>query len=380
MKTIKILMNGVTGQLGASAHLADSLMAIRAGGGLVLSNGETLMPVPVLAGRDAGRLEALSALHGGLEWTTEIDQALADPEIAVYFDTSVTAGRYARSCAAIAAGKHIYIEKPVSESLDQAIDLARRAEAAGICHGTVQDKVFLPGLRKMKRLIDSGHLGRIHSIELTCGWWVFDGIYAPGQRPTWNFTSKAAGGIVLDMSPHWRYITETLFDRIVAVTCRRQTCIPQRRNEAGDIFDVDVDDACTATYELANGALLHLNASWATRMRREDMLIIQADGDRGSARSGLHQCWYQALGTTPRPTWNVEHPALEDHFSTWSEVPAHEPVVNGYRGGWESFLRHIAEGTPFASPLIAGARGIQLVEASLQSDAERRWISLPEIS
>jgi predicted dehydrogenase len=373
-----IIVEGATGRLATNQHLIRSLLAIRKEGGLRCAAG-TILPEPVLLGRDPAKLAALAAAHGGLAWSTDRAACLADPANAIYFDASATGGRAARALEAIAAGKHVYLEKPVAGSLEDALAITRAAAAAGVKAGVVQDKIHLPGFRKLRKVIDTGLLGRLLSVRLDFGWWIFDGELHPAQRSSWNYKRAEGGGLVLDMFPHWHYITENLFGPIRAVTCRVATRVPRRRDEAGRPYDVDVEDEAVATFELADGVLAQVSSSWNTRVRGEDMLTVKADGTLGSAACTLHRCFIQPLAATPRPRWDVDSHVDNRHLDHWQEVPDMGPYANSYRAGWEMFLRHVVDGTPFPSPMLAGAKGLQLIEACYRSDRERRWIDLPEL-
>ncbi|MFC7398327.1 Gfo/Idh/MocA family protein [Chelatococcus sp. GCM10030263] len=380
VRPLRIVMDGVTGRLGQNQHLARSLMAIRKDGGLALANGDRLMPEPVLVGRNSEKLAALAEAHDGLEWSTDLAACLADPQVEIYFDAAVTAGRVERAKRAIAAGKHVYLEKPIAGTLAEALDLARTAEEAGVKNGVVQDKLFLPGLSKLGLLGRSGFFGEILSARLDFGWWVFDGELRPAQRSSWNYKRAEGGGLILDMFPHWRYIVDHLVGRVQAVTCRHATRTPQRRDERGTPYQVDVEDEAFATFELDGGAFVQLSSSWATRVKRDDLFQLQIDGTAGSAVAGLHDCWIQPLAATPKAVWDVDTPPRTNFDAEWQTMPPLAEHKNSYRAGWELFLRHVAEGAPFPSPLIEGAKGVQLAEACYLSDAERRWVDLPDLS
>ena len=378
-RSIVIVIDGATGRLGTTQHLR-ALMAIRAEGGLPLADGDRLLPEPVLLGRNPQKLAALAAAHGGLKWSTERHACLDDPGIAIYFDASATGGRPERAAAAIDAGKHVYLEKPIAETLPEALALARQAQRTGLKHGVVQDKLFLLGLRKLKKLYDADFFGRVLSVRLDFGWWVFDGGLYPAQRPSWNYRKATGGGLVLDMFAHWRYIFDRLLGEIKAVSCRHTTAIPERRNENCKLYSVDVEDHAFATFELAGGVLAQVASSWASRVKRDDLLQIQVDGTRGSAVCGLHRCFVQPLVATPKPFFDPERPQPMVFDEQWQELPDVEPLRNGYRAGWEMFLRHVAEEAPFPTPLLEGAKSVQLAEACHQSNRERRWIDLPELT
>ncbi|HEU0156958.1 MAG TPA: Gfo/Idh/MocA family oxidoreductase [Stellaceae bacterium] len=378
-RTIGIVLDGATGRLGSTQHLR-ALTAIRGEGGLPLGNGDRLVPEPVLLGRNPEKLAALAAANGGIRWSRERDACLADRNIAIYFDANATGGRVERAKAATAAGKHVYLEKPVAESLDAALDLARGVEHAGLKGGVVQDKLFLPGLRKLRRLYDSGFFGRVLSVRLDFGWWVFDGEFYPAQRPSWNYRKATGGGLVLDMFAHWRYIFDRLLGEIRSVSCRTATAVPVRRDETGKRYDVDVEDTAFAVFELEGGVLAQIGSSWASRVKRDDLLQIQVDGTAGSAVCGLHRCFVQPLVVTPRPFFDPERPQPMVFDAQWQEMPDLEPVTNGYRAGWELFLRHVAEAAPFPAPLLEGAKSVQLAEACYQSSRERRWIELAPLT
>ena len=375
-RTIGVLIEGATGRLGTTQHLR-SLMAIRSEGGLPLANGDRLAPEPLLLGRNAAKLAALAAANGGIKWSTDRSACLADPDIAIYFDASATGGRRARIGAALGAGKHVYVEKPLAETLGDALDLARRAERAGLKNGVVQDKLFLPGLTKLRKLYEADFFGRVLSVRLDFGWWVFDGTPYSAQRPSWNYRKATGGGLILDMFAHWRYIFDRLLGEIKAVSCAHITALPERRDEAGDPYPVDVEDTAFAIFELTNGVLAQVSSSWASRVKRDDLLQIQVDGTRGSAVCGMHRCFVQPLAATPKPFFDPEHPQPMVFDAQWQEMPDVESVRNGYRAGWELFLRHVAEDAPFPSPFLEGAKSVQLAAACYQSNCERRWIDLP---
>jgi predicted dehydrogenase len=378
-RVIGVALDGATGRLGSTQHL-KSLLAIRAEGGLPLANGDRLMPEPVLLGRNAEKLAALAVSSGGLKSSTDRDACLADNGIAIYFDATATGGRPERLRAAIAAGKHVYTEKPLAQTLEQALTLAREAKRAGIKTGVVQDKLFLPGLKKLKKLYDSGYFGRVLSVRLDFGWWVFDGDFQASQRPSWNYRKAAGGGLILDMFAHWRYIFDRLLGPIASVSCREMTAQPRRIDESGKPYDVDVEDHAFAVFELEGGAIAQVSSSWANRVKRDDLLQIQVDGTKGSAVCGLHRCFIQPLAATPRPFFDPERPQAAVFDDEWQETPTLDPFKNSYREGWELFLRHVAEDRPFPSPLLEGAKGVQLAEACHRSHRERRWIDLETLS
>jgi predicted dehydrogenase len=379
-RTLRIAMEGVTGRLGTNQHLIRSILAIRKDGGLLLRNGDRLMPEPVLLGRNPDKLAALAAAHGGLSWSADAAATLADATVDIYFDTSATGGRVGRALRAIAAGKHVYLEKPIADSSQAAMAIVRAAQAAGVKAASVQDKVYLPGFHKLHTVRDSGFFGRILSARLDSGWWVFDGELHPAQRSSWNYRRKDGGGLVLDMYPHWRYLLTSLVGPIKAVSCRKVTQIPRRIDEAGQPYDVDVEDEVFATFEFESGAFAQVSSSWATRVKRDDLIQIQIDGTLGSAVAGGHQCFVQSLAATPKPTWNVEAPQAMNFDAQWQEVPGTEPFKNSYRQGWEQFLRHVAQDDALRSPMLEGAKDVQLTELCYQSDRERRWIDVPALA
>ena len=378
-RRIGIIMNGVTGRMGTNQHLVRSIAAIRADGGLELADGDTLMPDPILVGRNEARLAALARAHGVERWTTDLDAALAGPD-EIFFDAATTQLRAGLIRKAIQAGKHVYTEKPTADRLEDAVEVARLAKQRGIKHGVVQDKLFLPGLQKLKLCIDSGFIGRMLSVRGEFGYWVFEGDWQPAQRPSWNYKAAEGGGIILDMLCHWRYVLDNLFGAVQSVSCLGATHIPERVDETGRRYAADTDDAAYATFQLAGGVIAQINSSWTTRVRRDDLVTFHVDGTLGSAVAGLQKCWTQARINTPKPVWNPDIAQPIDFFRSWDEVPDNQPYPNGFRAQWELFLRHVAGETPdFPWSLEAGARGVQLAEAGLQSWRERRWIDIPEL-
>src|SRR6202023_169992 len=253
-KVIYVALNGVTGRMGYRQHLVRSLLAIREQGGVRLEDGTDLYPEPILVGRNEQRLRAVAERHGLERWTTNLDEVLADPEVDVYFDTQVTSAREASLLKAIEAGKHVYTEKPVASSLSGALRLARAAKAAGVTHGVVHDKLFLPGVIKLRRLVEAGFFGRVLSVRLEFGYWVFEGDQVAAQRPSWNYRAEEGGGIVLDMFPHWQYLLTDLFGPIRALYARHATHVPVRWDESGERYEVTADDAAYALLEFEGGA------------------------------------------------------------------------------------------------------------------------------
>ncbi len=377
--TVRIAMGGVTGRMGYRQHLVRSILAIRDEGGLRLPDGTVLMPEPVLLGRDAERLAAIAKRHDIADWSTDLDSVLADPSVQVYFDAQVTTAREAALRKAIAAGKDIYTEKPTADSLERSIELARLAAAAGVVHGVVQDKLFLPGIIKLRRLIDSGFFGTVLSVRLEFGYWVFEGDGVPGQRPSWNYRAEDGGGIVLDMFPHWQYLLEDLFGSISSLYCRRTTHVPQRWDERGEPYPVTADDSAYALLEFADGAIGSVNSSWAVRVNRRELLELQVDGTHGSAVAGLRECAVQPRVVTPMPVWNPDLPDPLDYASMWSDVPDNQPFANGFKAQWELFLARVHDRTPFAWDLLEGAKGVQLAELAQQSSAEGRRVDVPAL-
>ncbi|MBV9813707.1 MAG: Gfo/Idh/MocA family oxidoreductase [Acetobacteraceae bacterium] len=379
-RRLGIVMNGVTGRMGTNQHLVRSIAAIRADGGVALAGGDRLMPDPILVGRNEAKLARLAAAHGIGRYTTDLDAALRNRDDELFFDAATTQARAGLLRRAIDAGKHVYCEKPTADTLADAVDVAKRARLAGIKHGVVQDKLFLPGLRKLRSVIDSGFLGRMLSVRGEFGYWVFEGDWQEAQRPSWNYKRAEGGGIILDMLCHWRYVLDNLFGAVQSVCCLGAVHIPRRVDEAGRPYDADADDAAYAMFALAGGVVAQINSSWCTRVRRDDLAVFHVDGTHGSAVAGLQTCRTQSRVNTPKPVWNPDIPQAIDFYAGWQNVPDNTAYPNGFRAQWELFLRHLAGETPtFPWSLEAGAKGVQLAEAGLQSWRERRWIDLPEL-
>jgi predicted dehydrogenase len=378
-RTIGIVLNGVTGRMGYRQHLVRSLLAIREQGGLPLRGGDRLWPEPILVGRSELKLREIADRHGLTEWTTDLDAALARPDVEIYFDSQVTSEREKSLRAAIEAGKHIYTEKPTAEDFASAVEVARLADSAGIKHGVVQDKLFLPGLRKLARLVEGGFFGRILSIRGEFGYWVFEGDWQTAQRPSWNYRAADGGGITVDMFPHWHYVLEQIFGRVNAVTAHVTTHVERRWDEAGQPYDATADDAAYGIFELAGGIVAQINSSWAVRVYRDELVEFQVDGTEGSAVAGLRNCRIQHRASTPKPVWNPDLPATEDFRSQWQVVPDNEEFDNGFKAQWELFLRHVVEDEPYTWDLWAGARGVQLAELGLISAREGRRVEIPEL-
>jgi len=375
-RTIRVIMNGVTGRMGYRQHLVRSVLAIRDDGGVGLAGGERITVEPILVGRNAEKLAALAVQHGVSDFTTDLDEALEDDSASVYFDAQVTSERKKSILKAIGAGKHIYTEKPIAESVDEGIELVTAAAEAGVINGVVHDKLYLPGLVKLKRLIDSGFFGRILSVRGEFGYWVFEGDLLPAQRPSWNYRAEDGGGMVLDMFPHWNYVLENLFGKVQAVTAKAVTHIPERWDEQGRKYAATADDSAYAIFELEDDVIAQINSSWAVRVDRGELVEFQVDGTHGSAVAGLFGCRIQPRVSTPMPVWNPDLPTTEDFRSQWEQIPDNAEFSNGFRAQWEQFLSDVDAGRPHAYDLAAGVRGLQLADAGLTSSAEGRRVAI----
>lgn len=379
-RVVGIIMNGVTGRMGTNQHLVRSILAIREQGGLSIGGGDVIWPEPLLVGRSEGKLAALAAQHGLERWSTDLDAALADPAYEVYFDAQLTSARPPAVEAAIAAGKHVYCEKPVTPDVETALALGRAARAAGVKAGVVQDKLFLPGLLKLQRLVRSGYFGRIIAARGEFGYWVYPGPEPAPQRPSWNYRREDGGGIISDMFAHWRYVLDNVFGPVRSVCAVGATHIPTRIGEDGEPYAATAEDAAYAMFEFDGGLIVQLNSSWCVRVNRDELFELQVDGTEGSAVAGLRGCKIQPGVGTPKSVWNPDLPDPVAHRESWLEVPATEPPENGFKLQWEAYLRHVVLDEPFPWDFVEGARGVQLYELAEQSWLQRRWIDVPELT
>ena len=377
---VGIIMNGVTGRMGMNQHLMRSIVAIIRQGGVMVNEWERIIPEPILVGRNPTKLETLAAQAGDLQWTTNLDEALADPKNSVYFDAQTTSLRSPNVKRAIAAGKHIYCEKPIAITTNEALELYNLAQLAGVKHGVVQDKLWLPGLLKLKLLKDTGYFGRILAIRGEFGYWVFEGNPVPAQRPSWNYKKEEGGGVIVDMLCHWRYVLDNIFGHVKSVSCLGATHIKTRWDESGNPYACTADDAAYATFLLEGDIVAHFNSSWATRVRRDDLLTLQVDGTRGSAVAGLRQCLIQPYDATPRPVWNPDIDNPIDFYKNWVPLPVEEVYDNAFKVQWELFLKHVVCNAPFPWNLKEGAKGVQLAEKGIESWEKRCWVDIPLLS
>jgi predicted dehydrogenase len=375
--TVRIVMNGVTGRMGYRQHLVRSVLAIRDEGGVLRPDGTRLQVEPVLVGRSRDKLAEIARRHDIDLFHTDLDAALAEEGASIYFDSQVTSEHKKAILRAIAAGKHVFTEKPLAESVDEGMELVEAARAAAIVDGVVHDKIYLPGLIKLKRLIDAGFFGRILSVRGEFGYWVFEGDLLPAQRPSWNYRAQDGGGITLDMYCHWSYVLEHLFGGVEAVMTKSVTHIPQRFDEKGNRYEATADDAAYGIFELAGGVIAQINSSWAVRVDRKELVEFQVDGTHGSAVAGLFGCRIQPRVRTPKPVWNPDVPTDQDFRAQWEEVPDNQEFTNGFRAQWERFLLDADAGRPHPYDFMSGVRGLRLVAAALRSSAEGVRVELP---
>ncbi|HOV38580.1 MAG TPA: Gfo/Idh/MocA family oxidoreductase [Spirochaetales bacterium] len=378
-KTVRIIMNGVTGRMGTNQHLVRSILAIRKQGGVRLRNGDTVIPEPILVGRNEQKVRALAAQYGVEKYTTNLDSALSDKENKIYFDAQVTELRYPSVLKAIQAGKAIYCEKPIATNTADAMKLYTAAQEAGLKNGVVQDKLWLPGLLKLKYLIDTGFFGRILSVRGEFGYWVFDGFYQPAQRPSWNYRKEDGGGIMIDMFCHWRYVIDNLFGDIKSLVALGATHIPKRVDENGKEYACTADDSAYGIFELKNGIICQFNSSWDVRVRRDDLLTLQVDGTKGTAVAGLRECWVQDEPMTPKPVWNPDIDSPINYYDNWAKMPTRDSYDNAFKVQWEKFLLYVMQDDPFPWNLREGAKGVQLAELGMESWRTRTWIEVPEL-
>ncbi len=378
-RKVGIIMNGVTGRMGTNQHLMRSIVAIIRQGGVKISDTETIMPDPILIGRNEAKIEELVKLSGVTKYSTDLDSVLKDPNYEIYFDSQTTDRRVEAVKKAIEAGKHIYCEKPIAVNSKEALELYTLATKAGVKNGVVQDKLWLPGLLKLKMLVDSGFFGKILSVRGEFGYWVFEGDTIPAQRPSWNYRKEDGGGMVLDMFPHWRYVIDNLFGEIKSVSCLVTTHIPKRRDEKGKDYKCTADDSAYATFELEDGIIANFNSSWCVRVRRDDLLTMQVDGTKGSAVAGLRKCLFQAAAGTPKAVWNPDMDNPIDFYTGWTAVPDTVAYDNAFKTQWEKFLKHVVCGDAFRWTLLEGAKGVQLAEVGLESCKKRAWVDVPKM-
>jgi len=376
---IGVIMNGVTGRMGKNQHLIRSIIAIQKQGGVQLDNGDTIMPIPTLMGRNATKLKKLCNTYNIEQYSTNLDELLQDINQHIYFDAQVTGRRHADVSKAINAGKHVYCEKPTGVDTEQALALYKLAEETGVKHGVVQDKLWLPGLLKIKRLIQNGFFGKILSVRGEFGYWVFEGHSIPAQRPSWNYKKEDDGGIIVDMLCHWRYVLDNLFGEVKAVSCLGATHISERVDEKGQTYKATADDAAYATFELEGGVIAHFNSSWTVRVRRDDLLSLQVDGTKGSAVAGLRECYIQHYANTPKPVWNPDVPQGINFYEGWSKIPEQESFDNAFKVEWELFLKHVVADQPFRWNLLEGAKGVQLAEKGIESWKKRAWVNIDRL-
>ncbi|NND04991.1 MAG: Gfo/Idh/MocA family oxidoreductase [Saprospiraceae bacterium] len=372
-------MNGVTGRMGTRQHLIRSMVAIREQGGVKIGSNESIIPEPLLVGRNEEKLKKLCTEHGIKKYTTSLEEALSVPGYPIYFDSQITGRRFDAVKSAIDAGKHIYCEKPTGTTVEEAVELHRLAEQKGVKHGVVQDKLWLPGILKIKQLIDEGFFGKILSVRGEFGYWVFEGHSVPPNRPSWNYRKEDGGGIIMDMLCHWRYVLDDVFGSVKSVSCRGAIHIPERIDEDGNPYKCTADDSAYATFELEDDIIAHFNSSWAVRVRRDDLLVMQIDGTKGTAVAGLRECYTQNYEETPVPVWNPDIPQPINFFDQWNKVEGESSYENAFKVQWEMFLKHVVTDEPFRWGLLEGAKGVQLAELGLESWEKRAWVDVKDL-
>ena len=319
-KRIGIILNGVTGRMGTNQHLDRSICAMIKEGGVKVSDDLTLIPDPILTGRNESKLAAIANKYGEatigkpLKYTTDIKGALNGDhgDYEVFFDSSGTLQRGKFIEMAAAAGKAIYCEKPTATNVDEALRIADIVESHGLKNGVVQDKLWLPAFRKINKLKEDNFFGKILSVRGEFGYWVFTGVdeERPAQRPSWNYRKEDGGGIMIDMFCHWQYVISNLFGPIDRLVAHGNTDIGERRDENKTLYPCSADDSAYTIFVLKDGTVCQFNSSWCVRVRRDDLLTLEINGTKGSAVAGLREVYIQSDEDTPKPVWNpdVEQP------------------------------------------------------------------------
>lgn len=383
-RVLRIAMNGITGRMGYRQHLLRSILPIRDQGGITLADGSKVTVEPILVGRNADKVRELANKHNVEQWTTDLDSVINDPTVDIIFDASMTSLRAETLKKAMLVGKHIFTEKPTAETLEEAVELAQIAQDRGLTAGVVHDKLYLPGLVKLRRLVEEGFFGRILSLRGEFGYWVFEGDHQQAQRPSWNYRREDGGSMTTDMFCHWNYVLEGIIGSVKSVTSKATTHIPVRWDEQDREYIATADDAAYGVFELetpdGDPVVAQINSSWAVRVYRDELVEFQLDGTHGSAVAGLNKCVAQQRAHTPMPVWNPDLPVTESYRDQWLEVPSNAELDNGFKLQWEEFLSDVIAGRDHRFGLLSAARGVQLAELGLQSSAERRTIDIPEIS
>lgn len=388
MRTLTIAMHGVTGRMGTNQHYIRSILAIMQQGGVRTAQGEMIGVKPILLGRDATKLKQLAETIASqeigqhVEWSTDVNSVISDPSVDIVFDSSSTQLRAAMVRKAAEFGKAVYCEKPIAIDSAEALALADVCESAGIRNGVVQDKLWLPGIRKLRMLRDQGFFGDILSVRGEFGYWVFPGHdpAQPPQRPSWNYRKEDGGGMMIDMFCHWQYLIGDLFGPIERVLAHAAIDIPERIDESGNPYAGTADDSAYAIFVTKSGVTCQFNSSWATRVRRDDLLTVQVDGTQGSAVAGLRDCYVQDVQATPRPTWNPDIEQPIDFYGGWQKLNDQENYDNAFKVQWELFLRHVVGDADFPWTLRSGAAGVELANAGERSWREQRWVSVGQSS
>ena len=389
IKRIGIIMNGVTGRMGTNQHLARSITAIIKQGGIKVNNDLTLMPDPILTGRRDYALKALAEKYGNeargeaYKYTTDVQGALDGKhgDYEIFFDASGTLQRANFIEMAVKAGKAIYCEKPTAVETKEAVRLAKLVADAGLKNGVVQDKLWLPGFRKIKMLKELGFFGKILSVKGDFGYWVFTGMDydQPAQRPSWNYRAEDGGGMMIDMFCHWRYVIDHVFGPVKSLVSYGAIDLDERRAEDGTPFKCTADDSAYAMFLLEDDTMVQFNSSWCTRVRRDDLLTVHVDGVKGSAVAGLREVKIQSAANTPKPIWNPDIAQPIDFLAGWEDVPNNTEYDNAFKIQWELFIRHVALDEEWNYSLMEGAKGVQLAELGMESWKERKWVDVPKL-
>ena len=381
-KRLGIIMHGVTGRMGYNQHLVRSICAIRDAG-----RRRACERRPRDARSDPGRPQRGEARRdrrsgtASRATTTDLDAALANTDDTVFFDAGSTQMRADLLSKAIDAGKDVYCEKPIADTLADAIKVAKLARSRGIKNGVVQDKLFLPGLRKMKLLKDAGFFGRMLSVRGEFGYWVFEGDLQPIQRPSWNYRKADGGGIILDMLCHWRYVLDNLFGEVKAVSCLGVTHIPRAHRRSGQALHGRCR-RCRLCDVRARGR----------RDRADQLVLVRAR----EARRSRHLPGRRHARLGGRRPHALLHPASREHAASGLESgraaddelqravggsAGHQAYDNGFKLQWEDFIRHVVRGSALdVRSARKASRACSSPSSGCKSWAERRWLDVPDLS
>jgi len=344
-------------------------------------------PVPcvlraVCTRREASAREALRI--GYQRWTTDPGEVIEAEDVDIVHICTPNHLHFDALRRAIAAGKHIYCDKPVTATLEEADALARLLPAYRQKGQVALQYRFFPATLKAKQLVQSGFLGPVTHFR---GLYLHSGSADPARAVNWKSTAAAGGGVIRDLGAHIVDLLWWLVGPFQAVTCVDRIWSAQRpdADHPGQMLTVDAEEGAAALARCADGAFGVIEVS-KIATGAEDELRFEIHGERGAVRFNLMDPNFLEVYDARRPDGDLggdrgwQRIACVQKYPRPAAFPGPKFTLGWIRGHVHSlyaFLRAIADDAEPSPSLTEGLHLQRVLEAIRESAASRTWVHLP---